>query len=993
MQSSPAESKVNPDIARRLLITVHGIRTFGDWQEKLGRKVCEEFGSDIEVRSYRYRFFTFLAYLVPFTRWLARRQFRFDLLHELGRRDWERVDIIAHSFGTHLVGWTLLRDMKEAKPPIHTVVFSGSVLRSSFPVRELIGDSVRRIVNDCGVKDTALVVNQMFVLLTGMAGRVGFVGMEGDTFRNRYFSFGHGGYFRDCAPPKPDFIDRYWMPLLHSESGISEHDERSRTGPHDITTLFLNAAEPIKLLLYVLPFAIAFIYVNSLRLAAKSEATTALARQLAAESSLLQKSGSNPELVTLLATESMERLPELANDEQIRDTTKLMTRQVWSADEGSAIYSVAYSPNGREVAIGTRDGAVRVLDASSGKNIWRFKGNMAVTAVTFSPNSQYLGAATLANGVHAFEVANGTQLPRPSYEPGSAIVVAFSPNSRFIAVGTDTDVQVIEASTGKELSHLPHKRPVEAVTFSPNGQYVATASHDNTACVFEVATGKKKREFRFSNNVFAVAFSPDGRYIAAGGEDNTAAVFELSTGKKVLHRDFGNEVTQVSFSRDSRYLAIAIKDESARVIKIPEGNEISHLSSPVGGALEFSPDGRYLAFGNSVFELAISKEISRHIGARGPSAISPDWQYIASGGRDGKIRLFEIFRTIGTSVAESATSNESVISKAEPNAIEAVSNINHLGFRFLAAVSPDVRYVATANLNHTLQVFDARSGKAISKLNNSNIVTSMAFSPDDKYVVIGSFDNGPTPAAAHGLLSIFETLTGSEQQSFTYRGVIQAIALSPDGQYIVVGTTDGSDRSGDINGSVRLFERSENQEKWHFTLGVVDSIAFSPNGRYLAIGGLNGMARVLDVRSGRGLSSLTSQGIVEAVTFSPDSKYVAVISTNKTANVFEASTGREIARITLDELPSMGNEMRKAIRFGQDGRYLYTTGGGITEPVTVARHLLQPHDLIEVACSLVTRNLTKDEWDEYVGRDILYHRTCQNRKRLVFPSGHGIDGG
>src|SRR5271163_156088 len=120
MKTPSADPPLDRDSAPRLLITVHGIRTFGRWQEELKRKIDAQLGEGVEVCHYRYGFFTILAFLIPPFRWLATARFRSELLH-LANRQWSRIDIVAHSFGTHLVGWGLLRLQKVRRPPIHTV--------------------------------------------------------------------------------------------------------------------------------------------------------------------------------------------------------------------------------------------------------------------------------------------------------------------------------------------------------------------------------------------------------------------------------------------------------------------------------------------------------------------------------------------------------------------------------------------------------------------------------------------------------------------------------------------------------------------------------------------------------------------------------------------------------------------------------------------------------------------------------------------------------
>jgi hypothetical protein len=65
--------------AHHLLITVHGIRTFGKWQERLTRLVKNR-SKDIEVYNYSYGFFSILAFLTPPLRWFVTLRFRKQLV-------------------------------------------------------------------------------------------------------------------------------------------------------------------------------------------------------------------------------------------------------------------------------------------------------------------------------------------------------------------------------------------------------------------------------------------------------------------------------------------------------------------------------------------------------------------------------------------------------------------------------------------------------------------------------------------------------------------------------------------------------------------------------------------------------------------------------------------------------------------------------------------------------------------------------------------------
>jgi hypothetical protein len=177
-------------------------------------------------------------------RWIAARRFRVWLNGQITSRPGVRVDIVAHSFGTYLVSKAL-----HALPPgrsIHTLIFAGSVLKESFPLALYVtpGGAVTRFVNDCGTKDSVLLLSQLIALFMGKAGRDGFHGgVDSARFVNRFFEFGHAGYFEG------DFVQRWWVPLIATSDPITvPADPRRPLGAWGGAATFLvNNAEPVKI--------------------------------------------------------------------------------------------------------------------------------------------------------------------------------------------------------------------------------------------------------------------------------------------------------------------------------------------------------------------------------------------------------------------------------------------------------------------------------------------------------------------------------------------------------------------------------------------------------------------------------------------------------------------------------------------------------------------------------------------------------------------------
>lgn len=232
--SAPDQRDVAARRSQHLVITVHGIRTYGDWQGDL-KGLLEVAEPGVTVLNYQFGYFSSLAFLVPPLRWMVAWRFRKFFAQAIeSMPEGARIDLVAHSFGTYLAASAIPHVPKDRR--LHTIIFAGSVLRPSFPwFKYQQAGCFGRVVNECGWDDTILLLCQSTALMMGMAGRVGFQGMVGGQFMNRYYRFGHGGYFdRDHR-----LMRENWLPLLTGDAPITPIDHRPRLTPLGGAKLFL----------------------------------------------------------------------------------------------------------------------------------------------------------------------------------------------------------------------------------------------------------------------------------------------------------------------------------------------------------------------------------------------------------------------------------------------------------------------------------------------------------------------------------------------------------------------------------------------------------------------------------------------------------------------------------------------------------------------------------------------------------------------------------
>jgi WD40 repeat protein len=83
----------------------------------------------------------------------------------------------------------------------------------------------------------------------------------------------------------------------------------------------------------------------------------------------------------------------------------------------------------------------------------------------------------------------------------------------------------MDLDTKRLVSAMRNEDTVSAVTFSPDGKWILSGSHDGTVRAWEAATGFEMTRMAHEGGVNEVAFSPDGRWVVSGSDDYTTRVW------------------------------------------------------------------------------------------------------------------------------------------------------------------------------------------------------------------------------------------------------------------------------------------------------------------------------------------------------------------------------------------------------------------------------------------------------------------------------------
>jgi WD40 repeat protein len=217
---------------------------------------------------------------------------------------------------------------------------------------------------------------------------------------------------------------------------------------------------------------------------------------------------------------------------------------IWSRDpsyhrqverSGESYRSLAFSPDGRTLALGSEDGTIRLWEMPAARERAVLRGHIGtVKGLAFSPDGKFLASGGQEGRAVLWD-AIGSTAPRVLVEEGPSPIrsLAFSPDGRIVGVAQPTykaqDVLFFGVDTGAIRNRLSgHPLGVNALAFSPDGQTVVTAGIDRSIKLWDLALGKELAAVKDDHWVKSVAFSPDGRWLVYSGGHEDVRLLDMN---------------------------------------------------------------------------------------------------------------------------------------------------------------------------------------------------------------------------------------------------------------------------------------------------------------------------------------------------------------------------------------------------------------------------------------------------------------------------------
>jgi WD40 repeat protein len=578
------------------------------------------------------------------------------------------------------------------------------------------------------------------------------------------------------------------------------------------------------------------------------------------------------------------------------------------------IYHLAFSPDGKEMALAGREKAVTLLDAQSGQLLgtltWH-EGDVNWVGdldwVAYSPDGKRMATASEDGTMRLWDRATRRVL-RILAGHGEVVSAVYSPDGRTLAsAGNDWRVRLWDLDTGQERAALQgHRDRIESLAFAPDGKTLASASKDGTARLWDVATHSQVQVLPHATGVCAVAFSPSGRALATGSvsDQRTQAASEVavwdpgSGRKRGAFTGHAGAVQSVAFC-DENTLASGSDDHTVRLWDVSRGEPLAVFPEHQGRVwcVAFSPDGRWLAStGNDrTVQVREWRRLLTHAFVEGRSgpvtalAYAPDARLLAAGGGDGCVRLWD------------------------PAARRLCGELPHPAPVVALAFAPDGNTLATAEGEGPVRLWDPATGGLRTELTGiSGTPSRLAFAPDGQTLAIGDVD---------GAVSLWDLAAGRLRRRLSAVGQVNGLAFSPDGQTLAGGGGDGAVHLWDpATGTLRLTLAAGRE--------AVTALAFTPDGVTLVAAARDGGLKSWDA-AGRLRHELQGPGsAVLTLSLSPDGKTLATAGKGPEVRLWNVPTGQELFLV-----PYGFTDTIAAVAFSPDGNTLaaggwQTTGRG-----------------------------------------------------------------
>ncbi|KAK6639095.1 hypothetical protein RUM43_007365 [Polyplax serrata] len=492
-------------------------------------------------------------------------------------------------------------------------------------------------------------------------------------------------------------------------------------------------------------------------------------------------------------------------------------------EHSCAVNVAKYSPSGFYIASGDQSGKVRIWDTVNKEHILKNEFHPIggpIKDIAWSPDNQRMvvvGEGREKFG-HVFMAETGTSVGEITGQCKPINSCDFRPSRpfRIITGSEDNTIGIFEGPPFKfKMTKKEHSKFVQAVRYSPNGNFFASGGFDGKVFIYDGNTSELVAELgspAHKGGIYGVAWKPDGTQLLTASGDKTCKIWDVEAKSVVTEMNMGTQIEdqQVSCLWQDKYL----------------------LSVSLSGFIN------YLDVNNPDKPLRVIKGHNKPITVLD---LSPDHQTIYTGSHDGFVTAWDY----------STGQNDRIQGQGHGNQINGMKAFEQ--FVYTCGIDDSIKQIDVPSKSYTENSIKLNSQprgmdvkgdliitasvKEITIVQNSKKVSALPINYEPSSVSINPSSNEVAVGSTSDNKVYIYTLNGSQlthKLALEHLGPVTDCSYSPNGEYLVA--CDGNRKVIPYNTSE--YQPAHNKE-WGFHNAKVNTVAWSPNSTLVASGSLD----------------------------------------------------------------------------------------------------------------------------------------------------------
>jgi WD40 repeat protein len=415
-------------------------------------------------------------------------------------------------------------------------------------------------------------------------------------------------------------------------------------------------------------------------------------------------------------------------------------------------------------------------------------------------------------------------------DAGPVYAVALAPNNTHVlTAGTDKAVKLWNLTSGaNERTFAGAGAPLKTLALAKTNLLLAAAGADQTVRVYQIADAKELGAVKVGGEVRALGFTPNSLALVAGVSDKTMLAWGTPfTAGQPLAPEFLKPVQSFSAPDAVQDLAFAADNATVFTASLDKAVHVWKLASPVPtrnfphpnnvDAVAFQPNGTLLASGGHdgkvrLFDLVKNvqlKEITAHVEKNVPNTIytvafTADGKQLITSSLDNSLKLWDV--ASGNLIREFKAHKVKDFEKGHQDPV------------YAAALSPDGKWLASGSggIERVSKIWNMADGSVVRDLANPQIKTApmqpaashpgdvlrLHFLKDGKLISLG---DAPMNKGNSGFLAIWDPHTGKMLFGETFpMGAFRGMAVSPDEKTLAIVARDRGNKNPEFNNAFLL---------------------------------------------------------------------------------------------------------------------------------------------------------------------------------------------